>query len=94
MNGTLALGTIGGITDDNLLDILDVVQIRGIVEREGGWDQEKEWTLALSGGDKQRVSIRHLLSTLVKKFALFIYQPDCYGETFLSCSKIRYSGRM
>lgn len=44
------------MTDNDLLDILDVVQIRGIVEREGGWDQEKEWTLALSGGDKQRVS--------------------------------------
>lgn len=47
---------LGGVTDNDLLDILDVVQIRGIVEREGGWDQEKEWTLALSGGDKQRVS--------------------------------------
>jgi ATP-binding cassette subfamily D (ALD) long-chain fatty acid import protein len=43
------------VTDNDLLDILEVVQIRGIVEREGGWDQEKEWTLALSGGDKQRV---------------------------------------
>lgn len=72
MNGTLALGTIGGITDDNLLDILDVVQIRGIVEREGGWDQEKEWTLALSGGDKQRVSIRHLLKHFGEEFR-FIY---------------------
>jgi len=51
----------GGITDDDLLDILDVVQIRGIVEREGGWNQEKEWTLALSGGDKQRV--REIAST-------------------------------
>jgi ATP-binding cassette subfamily D (ALD) long-chain fatty acid import protein len=38
------------------LKILKVVQIEHIVEREGGWDSEKEWTLALSGGDKQRVS--------------------------------------
>jgi ATP-binding cassette subfamily D (ALD) long-chain fatty acid import protein len=45
------------ITDEQLLDILKVVQIEHIVEREGGWDAEKEWTLALSGGDKQRVSI-------------------------------------
>lgn len=45
------------ITDDQLLDILKVVQIEHIVEREGGWDAEKEWTLALSGGDKQRVRI-------------------------------------
>jgi ABC-type uncharacterized transport system fused permease/ATPase subunit len=52
----LGLNRLGGITDNDLLEILDVVQIKGIVEREGGWDQEKEWTLALSGGDKQRVS--------------------------------------
>ena len=44
------------ITDEQLLDILKVVQIEHIVEREGGWNSEKEWTLALSGGDKQRVS--------------------------------------
>lgn len=45
------------ITDEQLLDILKVVQIEHIVEREGGWDSEKEWSLALSGGDKQRVKI-------------------------------------
>lgn len=45
------------ITDAQLLDILKVVQIEHIVEREGGWDSEKEWSLALSGGDKQRVSL-------------------------------------
>jgi hypothetical protein len=44
------------VTDQQLLDIFKVVQIEHIVEREGGWDSEKEWTLALSGGDKQRVS--------------------------------------
>lgn len=45
------------VTDQQLLDILKVVQIEHVVEREGGWDSEKEWTLALSGGDKQRVSL-------------------------------------
>lgn len=44
------------MTDDDLLKILKVVQIEHIVEREGGWDAEKEWAIALSGGDKQRVS--------------------------------------
>lgn len=47
---------LGNVTDDDLLKILQVVQIEHIVEREGGWDTEKEWTIALSGGDKQRVS--------------------------------------
>lgn len=49
------------ITDAQLLDILKVVQIEHIVEREGGWDAEKEWSLALSGGDKQRVSSAFIL---------------------------------
>lgn len=44
------------MTDDDLQKILKVVQIEHIVEREGGWDAEKEWAIALSGGDKQRVS--------------------------------------
>lgn len=43
------------VTDAQLLDILKVVQIEHIVEREGGWESEKDWSLALSGGDKQRV---------------------------------------
>lgn len=47
---------LGNVTDDDLLKILQVVQIEHIVEREGGWDTEKEWVIALSGGDKQRVS--------------------------------------
>jgi ATP-binding cassette subfamily D (ALD) long-chain fatty acid import protein len=45
-----------GVSDKDLLDILHIVQIGHIVDREGGWDIEKEWTIALSGGDKQRVS--------------------------------------
>jgi ABC-type transport system involved in cytochrome bd biosynthesis fused ATPase/permease subunit len=45
-----------GVTDKDLLDILHIVQIGHIVDREGGWEVEKEWAIALSGGDKQRVS--------------------------------------
>ena len=48
------------VTDTDLLEILKVVQIQHIVEREGGWDTEKEWAIALSGGDKQRVSVLFL----------------------------------
>jgi ATP-binding cassette subfamily D (ALD) long-chain fatty acid import protein len=45
-----------GVTDDDLMRALAVVQMDHIVEREGGWDAAKEWRDALSGGDKQRVS--------------------------------------
>ncbi|KAF7310570.1 Adrenoleukodystrophy protein [Mycena chlorophos] len=45
-----------GITDQNLFDILSVVQMSSIVDREGGWDAAKEWRDALSGGDKQKIA--------------------------------------
>lgn len=46
----------GGITDDDLLEILAVVQMEHIVEREGGWDAAREWREALSGGDQQKIA--------------------------------------
>ena len=47
---------IGGVTDDDLLEILAVVQMEHIVEREGGWDAAREWREALSGGDQQKIA--------------------------------------
>ena len=47
---------LGGITDDDLLEILAVVQMEHIVEREGGWDAAREWREALSGGDQQKIA--------------------------------------
>lgn len=48
-----------GVSDDDLLEILHLVQIAGIVNREGGFDVEREWT-DLSGGDKQRIAMARL----------------------------------
>lgn len=50
----------GGKTDDDLMKVLAVVQLEHIVEREGGWDSARDWKDALSGGDKQRVSVAAL----------------------------------
>ncbi|BGP32919.1 ATP-binding cassette long-chain fatty acid transporter pxa2 [Rhodotorula toruloides] len=49
-----------GITDANLLDILKMLELGSIVEREGGWDTQREWRDALSGGDKQRLAMARL----------------------------------
>lgn len=46
----------GGITDDDLLRILSLVQMDNVVEREGGWDVVREWRDSLSGGDKQKMA--------------------------------------
>ncbi|KIJ45697.1 hypothetical protein M422DRAFT_251005 [Sphaerobolus stellatus SS14] len=45
-----------GVTDDDLLTILSVVEMDHIVEREGGWDTARDWRDALSGGDKQKIA--------------------------------------
>lgn len=49
-----------GVSDDDLLAILEVVEMGHIVEREGGWDAVREWRDALSGGDKQRIAMAKL----------------------------------
>jgi ATP-binding cassette subfamily D (ALD) long-chain fatty acid import protein len=49
-----------GVSDDDLLQILQVVEMGHIVEREGGWDAVREWRDALSGGDKQRIAMARL----------------------------------
>lgn len=46
----------GGVTDADLLKILAMVQMEGVVEREGGWDAAREWREALSGGDQQKIA--------------------------------------
>lgn len=50
----------GGVTDADLMRILNIVQIGHIVDREGGWDTQREWRDALSGGDKQRIAMARL----------------------------------
>lgn len=45
-----------GITDAELLEILSMVQMESVVEREGGWDSAREWRDVLSGGDKQKIA--------------------------------------
>jgi ATP-binding cassette subfamily D (ALD) long-chain fatty acid import protein len=48
------------ITDSDLLSILSLLDIAPLVEREGGWDTQREWRDALSGGDKQRIAMARL----------------------------------
>jgi ATP-binding cassette subfamily D (ALD) long-chain fatty acid import protein len=50
------MSALGGVTDDDLLEILSIVQLESVVEREGGWDVAREWRDALSGGDKQKIA--------------------------------------
>ncbi|CAG8795878.1 5952_t:CDS:2, partial [Dentiscutata erythropus] len=49
-----------GRTDQELLDILRIVKLASIPDREGGWETQKEWKDVFSGGEKQRIGIARL----------------------------------
>ncbi|KAI0735491.1 ABC transporter transmembrane region 2-domain-containing protein [Earliella scabrosa] len=72
-----------GITDDDLLEVLAVVQMEHIVEREGGWDAAREWREALSGGDQQKIAwarlFYHKPKYAVLDEATSLVPPDMEG---------------
>jgi len=46
--------------DGQLLELMRMVNLEYLVDREGGWDSEREWGDVLSGGEKQRVAMARL----------------------------------
>ena len=75
-----------GVTDEDLLKILNLLQIGNIVAREGGWDVEREWRDTLSGGDKQRIAMARLFYHR-PKFAIL---DECTSAVTLDVEKIMY----
>lgn len=43
-----------GFADEKLMELLQMVHLGYLVEREGGWDAVQDWADVLSGGEKQR----------------------------------------
>lgn len=47
-------------TDADLLELLRIVHLEYLVDREGGWDSVRDWQDVLSGGEKQRIAMARL----------------------------------
>ncbi|GAA5853045.1 hypothetical protein JCM3766R1_000852 [Sporobolomyces carnicolor] len=75
-----------GITDADLLEILVLLDLDQIVEREGGWDAVKEWRDCLAGGDKQRIAMARLFYHR-PKYAIL---DECTSAVTLEIEKTFY----
>ena len=75
-----------GVTDADLLRILSVLEIDGIVERQGGWDSEAEWSDVLSGGLQQRVAMARLFYH-TPKYAIL---DECTSSVTLEIERVMY----
>jgi len=46
--------------DQKLNELMEIVQLSYLVEREGAWEAQKDWINLLSGGEKQRMAMARL----------------------------------
>jgi ATP-binding cassette subfamily D (ALD) long-chain fatty acid import protein len=76
-----------GVTDSDLLKILAVVNVEGIVDREGGFDVEKDWKDCLAGGDKQRIAMARLFYHK-PKYAIL---DECTSSVGMDIERIMYT---
>lgn len=75
-----------GVTDEDLFRILSVVEVEGVVDRQGGWDAEQEWTDVLSGGIQQRIAMARLFYH-APKYAIL---DECTSSVTLEIEKVMY----
>lgn len=80
------------ISDNDLLELLKIVELGGLVAREGGWDTEGEWDDILAGGEKQRIAMARLFYH-APKFAIMdectsAVQLDVEAKMYTHCKEL------
>ncbi|WVQ70989.1 hypothetical protein IAR50_000514 [Cryptococcus sp. DSM 104548] len=75
-----------GTSDEDLMEILKVVEMGAVVEREGGWGVVREWRDVLSGGDKQRIAMARLYYHK-PKYAIL---DECTSAVTLEMERVMY----
>lgn len=50
-----------GTTDKDLVELMKIVRLDYILEREKSWDMVNDWNDVLSGGEKQRMAMGRLI---------------------------------
>jgi ABC-type uncharacterized transport system fused permease/ATPase subunit len=61
------------ISDENIMNLLEEVQLSYLLEREGGLDSVKYWNEELSQGEKFRIIICRQKIAMAR---LFYHKPD------------------
>jgi ATP-binding cassette subfamily D (ALD) long-chain fatty acid import protein len=81
-----------GKTDADLLEILRMVRLEYLPDREGGWNTKKQWKDVFSGGEKQRVMFARILYKR-PRFAVIdegtsAVSSDVEGLLYETCQKL------
>lgn len=77
-----------GYTDEKIKDLLAVVQLDYLLEREGGkFDMEKEWNNQLAVGEKQKIA----MARLFYHQPLFAILDECTSSVSLDVEAILYT---
>merc|ERR1712137_603062 len=79
-------------SDDHLKELMSMVNLEYLIEREGGWDSEREWADVLSGGEKQRVAMARLFyhrpALGILDECTSAVSSDVEGQIYETCKKL------